>query len=254
MKAKVLPIGFRFSQTILREYSRCKRLFLLRHVKRIGWPAPTTTEVDAWEADVRRGEFFHHLMHQDALGLDLSSTLEGSDDPLIRQWWQNYSSHPPRGIPEGRTFTEIRLSVPLAGRRLIARYDRLILADSGRIVIVDWKTGQKPPDQAELEESWQTLVYRYVAVEGGVHLNGGVAIAPVKVALIYWHAGYPDLLRPISYSRSHHERGRRRLEAIMEEIGAREEAEFTKTEEAEHCLRCEYRSLCGRGSAAGDNM
>lgn len=250
MSDSVLPPGFRFSQSALNDYDRCSRLFLLRHVKRLDWPAPVTAEAEAWETARRRGQLFHHLMHQDALGLDPSSILEATDDPLLRRWWSNYVSMPPAGVPEGRVFAEIRLSVPLLGRRLVAQFDRLILAHDGRIALVDWKTGEAPPDSAELESSWQTQVYRYVAVEGSAHLRGGTAVSPTKVVLIYWHAGYPDRLRPIAYSRGAHEESRKRLEAIAGDIDGREEAEFEKTEEIAHCLRCEYRSLCDRGRAA----
>jgi len=252
MNNNVLPPSFHFSQSALNDYVRCRRLFLLRHVKRRDWPAPVAAGAEAWEAARRRGQVFHHLVHQDALGLDISGIIEGTGDPLLRRWWTNYTTRPPAGIPEGRIFTEIRLSVPLLGRRLAARFDRLILADDGRVAVVDWKTGERPPDQAELEGSWQSLVYRYVAVEGSAHLRGGAPASPTKVVLIYWHAGYPDRLRPIAYSRPAHEEGRGKLEAIVREIAAREETDFEKTEDLTHCLRCEYRSLCDRGRTAGE--
>lgn len=260
MKSNVLPAGFRFSQSNLEDYTACRRRFLLRYVKGLDWPAPVTAEAEGWEAALRRGQLFHDLVQQDALGLDVSPTVEGSDDPLLQEWWRNYLAYPPRS-PEGRTLSEVELAVPLAARpaspcgdcRLVAKFDRLVFGDDGRVVIVDWKTGRKRPDQDELYHSWQTTVYRYVLVEGGDCLNGGVAIPPETVSLVYWHAGYPDLLAPIGYARAEHEEARRRLQAIVKEIlSLTHQDDFNKTEHLELCWRCEYRSLCGRGRVAAE--
>jgi len=135
----------------------------------------------------------------------------------------------------------------------VAKFDRLVFADDGRVIIVDWKTGQRRPDLDQLYASWQTVVYRYVMVEGGHCLNGGIAVVPNQVLLIYWHAAYPNLLEPLGYSQAEHEEAHRRLEAIVEEILSLEnEADFHKTEEVSLCQRCEYRSFCARGRVAGD--
>ncbi|MBS1251797.1 MAG: hypothetical protein MAG451_00830 [Anaerolineales bacterium] len=181
----------------------------------------------------------------------MSDSVAESDDARLQQWWRNYRLHPPN-IPEGQTFSEIEVSVPLVDYRLVAKFDRLISAQDGRIVIVDWKTGNRRPDQNELRTSWQTVVYRYVAVEGGGRLTEGDPIAPEHVSLVYWHAAYPALLQPIGYSQAEHDEVRRRLESIVAEIAALETAaDFAKTDDWGLCRGCEFRSYCGRGRVAG---
>ena len=214
---EVLRTGFRFSQSNLEDFDQCRRRFLLRHVRQLDWPAPVTAEANAWEAALERGQLFHQLAHQDALGLDVSPVVDGCGDPLLQQWWRNLLLHPPV-IPPGQTLSEVEISVPLANYRLVAKFDRLVSADDGRIIIVDWKTGQRRPDPDQLYESWQTIVYRYVLVEGGNFLNGGTTIAPEEVSLIYWHVGYPGLLEPLGYSQAEHEEARLRLTATVELI------------------------------------
>lgn len=252
MKTNVLPAGFRFSQSNLVDYGECKRRFLLRYVKDIDWPAPVTSAADEYEAAIERGQRFHRLVHQAALGLDVSDVVEGSDDALLKQWWHNYQHHPP-ALPAGSVFSEIEVSVPLGDYRLVAKFDRFIVTEDGRVVIVDWKTGRRRPDQDQLRASWQTVVYRYVAVEGSSRLANGRPIAPEQVSLIYWHAAYPDSLEPIGYSQTEHAEARRRLEGIVAEIEAFEtDVGFAKTDDWSLCRRCEFRSYCGRGRVAGD--
>ena len=252
MKTDVLPAGFRFSQSNLIDYGECKRRFLLRYVKDIDWPAPVTSAADEYEAAIERGQRFHHLVHQDALGLDVSDTVEGSEDAQLKHWWRNYQHRPP-ALPAGQTFSVIEVSVPLGDCRLVAKFDRLIFAEDGHVFIVDWKTGNRRPDQNELRASWQTVVYRYVAVEGGSRLSDGGPIVPEQLSLIYWHAEYPDLLQPIGYSQAEHTEARQRLESIVAEIVAlRTEADFAKTDDWSLCRRCEFRSYCGRGRVAGE--
>jgi hypothetical protein len=73
--SRVLPNGFRFSQSNLEDYEQCRRLFWLRYVRELDWPAPVTAKADMWEAALRRGQLFHQLVLQDALGLEVSSTV-----------------------------------------------------------------------------------------------------------------------------------------------------------------------------------
>ena len=40
------------------------------------------------------------------------------------------------------------LSVPVAGQRLVAKFDRVLVAN-GQAWIFDWKTGRKKPEQAQ---------------------------------------------------------------------------------------------------------
>lgn len=245
MSEQVNP-GFRFSQSSLMAFEQCRRRFLLRYARRLEWPASLTT-ADQWEEAIRRGKLFHHWAQQDALGLDVEQGVRQSGDALLQSWWRHFRSQPPQNMPAGRSFAEIMLTVPLGEFRLLAKFDRVVLGEDGRAVIIDWKTGLKRPQQNAYAGSWQTLLYRYVLVEGGEVLNEGRSIPPEQVSLLYWHAQYPDLLKPISYSGEEHEEAKRLLKGAVEKIAslAGEEG-FSKTPDLEECGRCEYRSYCER--------
>ena len=248
MASEKLNPGFRFSQTNLDIFTQCRRRFFLRYKRRMAWPAAVTVANEHWEEALERGHFFHQLVEQSELGLEVDEVVQASGDELLLQWWRNFVERPPEGVPEGRILSEIPLAVPLGEYRLLAKFDRLVLVPDGRIFICDWKTGRKRPEPGQYARSWQTLVYRYVLAEGGGDLEGGRDVTPEQIELIYWHASYAAQSERISYSREEHLEAGERLEMLAAEIAALErEEQFSKTEEVERCQRCEFRSYCERG-------
>lgn len=239
-----IEAGFRFSQSSLSAFDACRRRFLLRYVRRLEWPAALTI-TDQWEEAMQRGKTFHHWAQQEALGLDVEEMVDHCGDERLQRWWCNFREQPPTGIPRGTTFAEVQLTVPLGDYWLLARFDRVVVGEDGRAVILDWKTGQKRPEQQVHAASWQTLVYRYVLAEAGQVLNGGAPIAPEQIFLIYWHAQYPQELRPIGYSREEHQKARETLiEKISRIVALEGEAGFPKTPDPDECRRCPFRSFC----------
>ena len=249
----MIPRGFKYSQSSLAAFARCRRQFLLRYVEQLAWPAPVTDQLAAWEAAADRGRAFHQFVLQESLGMDVEEAVQRSDDPLLAAWWRHWREQPP-AVPEGAVFGETMLSVPLAGRRLVAKFDRAVLAGDGRAWIFDWKTGRQKPEQAAYAQSWQTLVYRFVLVEAGAVLNRGRAPAPDDVMLVYWHAQYPQALRPIGYSAAEHERVRQLLaEAIAAIEALPDAAAFAKTDDLSECQRCEFHTYCNRPAERSDD-
>lgn len=249
----MIPQGFNYSQSSLTAFARCRRQFLLRYVERLAWPAPLTDQLGEWEAAADRGRAFHQFVLQESLGMDVEDAVQRSRDPLLAAWWRNWCEQPPV-VPEGAVFGETMLSVPLAGRRLVAKFDRVVLADDGRTWIFDWKTGRKKPEQAAYKQSWQTLVYRFVLVEAGAVLNEGRSPAPDDVTLVYWHAQYPQDLQPIAYSAAEHERTRALLSEAITAIEALPDADaFAKTDDGGECQRCEFHTYCNRPAARSDD-
>ena len=169
------------SQSALSAFARCRRRFYLRFVRRLEWPAPLTGSEQEWERSMRRGERFHLLVQQDALGLPADEIVRASGDAELAAWWERYRRHPPPP-PEGPRIAlhaELELEVSLAGgQRLVARFDRLEVsggAGGARLDIVDWKTGAPAPRE-RLERSWQTSVYRFVALEAAPSLGARAGV------------------------------------------------------------------------------
>ena len=250
-----IPENFRFSQSSLSAFTECHRRFWWRYVRRVEWPAPLTDQLEEWEKAIERGQLFHHWVQQDALGLAVDQWALVHEDELLVQWWKNFRTQPPQGLPTGAVFSEIQLSLPLGSNRVIAKFDRVICADDDRVFIVDWKTGRRLPKQADFVGNWQTFVYRYVMAEAGRELNGGKDLEPEQISLVYWHANFPHALEPIAYSAREHEKAGENLLKTMETICSLGESEddFPLTEDLGKCKRCVYSALCERGRERDDD-
>ncbi len=249
------------SQSALSAFARCERRFYLRYLRRLEWPAPLTGSEQEWERSLRRGERFHLLVQQDALGLPADEIVRASGDAELAAWWERYRRHPPPP-PEGPRIAlhaELELEVSLAGgRRLVARFDRLEVSGGpggARLDIVDWKTGA-PATREQLEGSWQTRVYRFVALEAAASLAPG-PVAAEGVRFVYWQSARPEEPVVLDYDEERHEEARRRIESAAAAIEQRlqgGEAAFPRTEDIGACRHCPYRSYCARGREAGPGL
>lgn len=247
---RLLPAGYRFSQGSLATSQRCQRRFYLRYLRRLSWPAAADAAGLAKEQGSVRGRFFHHLVHQHALGLRVDEQVAANGDPVLAEWWANYLKNPPQGLPAGKAFPELELWVPLGSWRLTARFDRVIAGEDGRLCIVDWKTGGGEP--AAYLDTWQTLVYCFVLCEAGSLITGGASPTPAQVSLCYWPAAFPDQVQWYQYDQASHARAREKLLGAVEGLaGLASREAFAQTTEIQHCLSCEYRSYCARGAGVG---
>jgi CRISPR/Cas system-associated exonuclease Cas4 (RecB family) len=247
-------VGLQFSQHSLQDFSDCPRRFQLRYLLGVAWPAVKAEPIEEMERRARLGQRFHLMAHQYALGIPAEQLAKGIDDEELRRWWHNFMSAPPRGLPTGLRRAEVSLSAPLESYRLTARYD-LLAADPGeRLFIVDWKT-QRPRNPRHLLDKLQSVVYPYVLVEAGAAFNGGQAVRPEQVAMVYWFAEFPDDPLRLDYNANQHATNHERLMALIRDIEtccAEDVGTWPLTDSERKCRFCAYRSLCNRGSVAGD--
>lgn len=246
-----LPEGFVFSQGSLQAYVDCPRLFQLHYLLNVTWPALDVEPQLEGERQREQGSALHRLLQQHAQGIPefLLSTLVLDED--VDRWWNNYLEKPPPDVPSELVRAEIGLSVPIAGFRLMARYDRVGADPGRRIVIVDWKTGWKLPLRAWLENRMQTRVYRYVMTLAGSAFNGGVRPEAEQIEMIYWNANHPDRVMRFQYDGEQFEADGVYLHRLIQEIAARDEENWELTNGTTRCPFCHYRSLCKRGRVAG---
>jgi len=247
-----LPADFQFSQASLQDYVDCPRRFQLRYLLHLAWPAVETEPVSEHEEHLRQGQAFHQLVHQHLLGVPakrLTHLAETEGGPLS-QWWENYLRTRPADFPATR-HPEITLSAPLAGHRLLAKYDLIAIEPGQQAIIVDWKTSHKRPRQAWLSARLQTRVYRYLLVRAGSDLNAGTPIQPEHVEMLYWFTNYPDDPERLPYDATQYEADAAYLVALVAEIKALGDDDFPLTNDARRCRFCAYRSLCDRGAEAG---
>jgi hypothetical protein len=275
---------FQFSATSLQDYVDCARRFQLRYLLQIAWPAPVAEPIAERERRDQAGRDFHQLVHRHLLGIPaetLSATVQ--DDPDLRRWWQAYLAYWPT-LQAAQVIPEVGLSTPLAGYRVIAQYDALVLRDErpgvqgdtssasandGRaFLIVDWKTFRQRPSRAWLAGRLQTHVYPLVWVQAGAALVRSARkeevdqpIQPDQVEMRYWLAEYPHLPETFVYDAPSYQADLDYLTALITEIAERAEAGpaaasvfenvWPLTDDWGQCRFCSYRSFCERGDKAG---
>lgn len=242
-----LPDDFIFSQSALQDYEDCPRRFELRYLREVEWPALETSPALEHEAAMLRGQDFHHLLHQHALGVPAEALAATISDAEVRTWWENYLSWQSEHLPAER-HPEMMLTAPIAGSVLMAKYDIVARMPDSTFLIIDWKTG-RPPSKAKLASRMQTIVYPYVLSRAGAWLNGGVPLSAEMIRMSYWYATTGETI-DFSLTREQLDSHEERLESMINEISKR--FEFPKTEELWRCRFCSYRSLCERGIEAGD--
>jgi hypothetical protein len=237
-----------FDQSKLQDFADCPRRFYLKYIRQLHYPAPESAPLREFETHMEQGAQFHQLVHQHQIGISAEALEETIPDDQVGDWWDNYIAHALTNLP-ARRYPEITLSVPLAGRRLVAKYDLLALGDN-RAVIMDWKTALRRPKRETLERRLQTIVYPYVLANAGAHLNKGQPLAPEAISMVYWFAEFPQQPEIFIYSADQFAKDGAALESMAADILRR--TEFELTADLSRCRFCTYRSLCERGVKAGD--
>ena len=265
----MLPSGFHFSQSNLQDYLDCQRRFQLRHLHHVDWPALETQPASDNENFLRLGAEFHYLIRQHITGVPVerlsASVKRGSQseqDDLAR-WWNNYlTALDPGEDLAGRLFPsapvtarllpEYSLSLPLGDYRLIAKFDLLILYSTGALTIIDWKTNHRRPQRRWLQERTQTRIYLYTLAKSGMHKGEIGNPLPEQIEMLYWFANFPTEPVSIVYSAEQMVQDETYLVDLIDQIKHKDEKGFPLTHDEKQCQFCIYRSLCARGTTAGE--
>jgi CRISPR/Cas system-associated exonuclease Cas4 (RecB family) len=252
-----LPHPFTFSQSSLQDYFDCPRRFELRYLDKLNWPAEEAEPALENERRMQEGNFFHRLAQQFMLGLPAEKLTRLATSPdastglstSLSRWWDNFHQSFSSPSDLGSLHPEVALSAPIGKHRLLAKFDLIAVRD-GHATIYDWKTYHKRPKNEWMAARMQTRVYRYLLAAAGGHLNGGQAIRPERIEMIYWFADFPSEPAVFHYDESQFQRDKSALEKVVEEISGLEKFELTVDEGK--CRFCPYRSYCKRGNVAGD--
>lgn len=251
-----LPLDFHFSQGSLQDFVDCARRFQLRYLERIAWPAVPAEPILENERHMQQGELFHLMVQQHLVGVPVARlTAMAQGDTDLAAWWEAYLTAAPADLP-GQHFPEVTLSAPLGEsgqRRLVAKYDLVVLTPEGQVVIFDWKTARQRAPRRWLAERWQTRVYPYLLLQAGGDLTGGRPLAPEQIEMVYWFAGFPDRPERFIYSAAQAAEDAAALHGLVEQIALLADGEgiWPLTPHEERCRFCVYRSLCERGVEAG---
>lgn len=240
-----------FSQKNLQDYLDCPRRFQLRYIQRQEWPAIQSEPVLEWEQHIQNGQRFHRLIQQSLAGIPVELLADQADNENLARWWQAYCSAPPPDLPKLQQ-AEVILTSPFAGFRLTAILDLLAVDPGNRMVIVDWKTSTRKPLRTWLQDRMQTKIYPMIAVNAASTWNNQSAWQPEQIEMIYWFSDFPEKIERFHYSNDQYQSDLNYLTKIIEEINSLDETAWIKTNQEKQCRFCNYRSLCERGSTAGN--
>lgn len=272
------PDIHQISSDALKSWSRCKRQFYYKHVKKLQWPS-----------DIQHfslGKDVHKLLDYQARGLDCTLLLEHA--PLnVRISWQKLMAHPVVHLPV--VANEWAFHVPVAlqaepvsvqsleqssnlsltqpsepaiqtsiGRVewLTGRIDR-VSRDGDKILVIDWKTGTGVPRNPEVD--WQTRLYMYALVEVasspsaadlGLQRVGAenAPLSPEQVSFLYVEVKAdqhtPVRLVPLPYGTAQHLATRQVLQSILSQMAVEEDYALPENRICPDKF-CSYRSICG---------
>ncbi|GAB4402645.1 MAG: PD-(D/E)XK nuclease family protein [Anaerolineales bacterium] len=243
------------SQSSLQDYNDCPRRFELRYLERLAYPAIETEPALENEKHQREGEYFHRMVQQYFIGIPTEQISKTASTDNLQRWWENFIINKNlTGLKDlSGLRAEVTLSAPLGAFRLVAKYD-LIATDGAKFYIYDWKTYRKRPKSDFLAIRWQTRVYRALLAQAGAFLNNSKPIAPEQIEMIYWFSDFPNDPARFPYQTDQFKRDWDALTRIAEEIKSASRFAYPKTEDANRCLYCPYRSYCNRGVRAGDAL
>lgn len=252
------PADLQFSQASLQDFVDCPRRFHLRYVLRVAWPAVAAEPVEEYERHQQLGLMFHRMVQQHLLGIPETRLAHLAADPDLERWWRNYCVYRPAEMPPNATtanaskrYPEVTLTAALAERRLLAKYDLIVMQPGLRAVIFDWKTSPKRIKATTLKARLQTRVYRYLLARAGAHLNAGQPFEPAQIEMIYWFAEHPESPVRLPYDAAQYHNDEVYLTSLIEQILSLDEDAFTPTDDERRCTYCPYRSYCDRGIKAG---
>ncbi len=253
-----LPQDFQFSQSNLQDFVDCRRRFQLRYLLKVAWPALESQPVQESERWMRQGARFHRMLQQAFTGIPLERISAQEMEPDLATWWANFQSRVPgllgfdlQDLPQPALLPEISLAAPMGEFRVLAKYDLIFNRLPEKIVIVDWKTSRRALRREIQSARIQTQLYPLILVQSAARWNGGQALQPEQVEMLYWYAAEPDKLQRFTYDARQFERDQANMLSLIKEISLMPEDAFSMTSREEHCKYCVYRSLCDRGVSAG---
>ncbi len=249
-----LPETFDFTQSNLQDYIDCPYRFNLRYIRHAKWPALIVDDALEFEQRGQTGGRFHRLIQQYLLGIPeerLTDQVAAEPSPEMMVWWEDFLQFVPP-LLDGTRFVETVLSTGLAGQRVVAKFDLVLVQASGKLVIFDWKTSRRQPQQKWLEERIQTRLYRFLLAQSGSMLNGEIKTLPEQIEMNYWFTSQPELPINLPYTQGQYEQDLTFFTNLIDEIAELPENGFSRTADLTKCRYCVYRSHCDRGTVAGN--
>jgi hypothetical protein len=196
----------RLSQSHLNLLSLCPPKFQQVYLDGLSsLPVPEQQETMEW------GSRFHLLMQQRELTLPIKPLL--ATDIELDSSLTALIEAAPELAPNPQVWREAEHSrtLKISNFLFTVIYD-LLIAESDRAVILDWKTYRQPVGIRKLQQNWQTRLYLYVLVETSEY-------QPEQVQMTYWFvkSGKPKNVT-IKYSQRQHQQTEQDLAFLLDNL------------------------------------
>jgi hypothetical protein len=233
----------RLSQRHLKILETCPRQFEHIYFDRLTLPTSPLQQ-----SKTQLGSDFHWLMHQRELGLPIEPILARS--PQLNMWMQQILVTAPELFQtDAQTWRESEHVRTLAIDNYLftAIYD-LVIFQSERADIIDWKTYPLPKYKKDLATEWQTRLYLYLLAETSEYL-------PKQIAFTYWFiqsSPQPKSVK-IDYTLKQHRQTHADLLDLLGKLTEWLDAYRSNREPFPQvaastgtCERCNFAARCGR--------
>ena len=195
-------------------------------------PNPEIEDKQAW------GSRFHLLMQQRELGLPIASLLE-EDSELDRSLKALVEAAPELFAPhqKGKRAAEHSRTIGFGNYLLTVIYD-LLIAQSDRATIIDWKTYLKPQTKDKLAQNWQTRLYLYILAETSPYL-------PEQLSMTYWFVKLPTKPKhhTFFYNQQLHQQTERDLNQLLTKLDSwLQQNNLDSFPHRDDCDNCPYAS------------
>lgn len=202
----------RLSQEWLNVFAACPRRFQHIYLEQLSVPISLDQQ-----KRLRWGTWFHLLMQQRALGLEMDwrAVAEHGLEYQLQQCVERLiEAVPERFQPQPHLSwqSEHRRTHYVQGHLLTVVYDLLVL-EPERAQIFDWKTCSCPQHPEELAQDWQTRLYLFVLAETSKY-------APEQISMTYWFV-QPDAAPQsiqVKYSRTLHRNTQQELGDLLNQL------------------------------------
>ncbi len=229
MRELIMKENFYYSQNSLGIFKRCPKMFEYIYIDGISGKG-----IDPeLKKNIERGTNFHILAERYFNGMKDFFYIK--DDQLL-EWMAVLEEKYSEDI-DCRSEFEIRQDKDEI--RLMAKYD-LVVIENDKIKIVDFKTNKNPYNLKVMEDNIQTKVYMYLLGENLKKFFPKMKIEDISME--YFQLNYPENEIFIKYNEKKHEKNKKILGKIIDEIKNNNKNFFIKNNET--CEKCGFESFC----------
>jgi hypothetical protein len=218
----------RLSQSQLQLLEICPPQFQRLYLEQLGSAiAPENQEKLTW------GSHFHRLMQQRELGLSVENLGDRHSD-LSRSLTALIEAVPELKTPplEQWRDAEHYRNLQINHYLFTVIYD-LLMTDSKKAQILDWKTYLQPQNPQKLIQHWQTKLYLYVLAETSDYL-------PEQISMTYWFVKLPKKPQSlaIAYDSKQHQQNHRQLSDLLNQLDQWLELYYLQQKPLPHLNSC----------------